>query len=966
MKKFFEDKENKISFCLFVITMLVAISPLISRYCINGHDLEYHLLRIESLKEGILIGKPFLKVNTLFFGGMGYASSMFYSDLFMYIPAILRVLGLSIGKSYHIYVGLIFILCYLSTYYCTYKMTGSKYMGSLAAVILTLCPYHMDDMLVRGACGEYMAFIFVPFVVYGVYNVLFESMDKPYIFGIGFAGLILSHPATLVLNVVFAIVAFVVFIKRLFADKKIIIRLIITTIVTVLITAFQWLPMLEQMINTKFYVSNDTIDMLDAAVDFSVIFTQVFPAAGILLLIIVIPRIFLSRADNPILVFVDLMLGMGMIFAIGTSNVMPWERVERFLRFIQFPWRLFIMTSTLLSMAGAIIIVLFAQKIIEGKMELALFVVTSLAIALALSHQNENATGYYDYANDYYSYKPYTANVIGGEWLPVAVTDREALVGLSDYMIDSEGNYLDFTRSRAVISGNIAGAEYVDVPFIYYKGYKAKLTEDNGSVRELTVSNEGTNGLCRVYTEGLNGELQVSYAGTSIIHVSAVVSLLTMIFCIGVLVYKRKNHKLLKVNSNLAVLAFLVVSLTSLSGCSSQDLQNVASSLEELNETVNGVSDFNDPDNVVGYLKEKDQKEEAEVEEPEEEINYISFNVSQEGYDKNGVAYAIKVDSENTPVEYEIVDLDAVEDVDFEIKNDMYDKLADEYIARLTVYYDNVDTKSGDKPLNKDELKVAVMQQADILLYLTYHPDGSKAESLKKLANRLAFLLYESSDIDLSDMALSYNCAAVLASSSKVLDDLDFGDDAKKQAIKLWDDAEGINTDDEIFDINRAWAAAELFKATGNKTYRTIVEAISGDVELIGVSFDDPGYYCVFAYLSANGSTSYDISSQMMNGFFEDINSRIKSKREDILIKAIDEDNLSQEELSTDFIDSITDDATIAMMANYISMSVEYTRYTQDRIIFLCGANPTGFNYFADENTNLYDPVLFALCSLCE
>ncbi len=103
IKTSLQKQENRITLIFFIVTMIVAISPLISRYCINGHDIEYHLLWIESLKEGILIGRPFLKVNTLFFGGAGYASSMFYSDLFMHIPALLRVFHVSIGKSFHIY-----------------------------------------------------------------------------------------------------------------------------------------------------------------------------------------------------------------------------------------------------------------------------------------------------------------------------------------------------------------------------------------------------------------------------------------------------------------------------------------------------------------------------------------------------------------------------------------------------------------------------------------------------------------------------------------------------------------------------------------------------------------------------------------------------------------------------------------------------------------------------------------------
>ena len=35
-------------------------------------------------------GAPFLRVNMLFFGGEGYASSMFYPDFLLYIPAVLH------------------------------------------------------------------------------------------------------------------------------------------------------------------------------------------------------------------------------------------------------------------------------------------------------------------------------------------------------------------------------------------------------------------------------------------------------------------------------------------------------------------------------------------------------------------------------------------------------------------------------------------------------------------------------------------------------------------------------------------------------------------------------------------------------------------------------------------------------------------------------------------------------------
>lgn len=542
MKKIIKNKQNQIALFLFLITMAIAISPLISRYCINGHDLEYHLLRIESLKEGILIGKPFLKVNTLFFGGAGYASSMFYPDLLIYIPALLRVCGLSIGVSYHIYVAIIFILTYASTYYCSLKISKSEYAASLAAILLTLCPYHMDDMLVRGACGEYMAFIFIPFVIYGVYNVLFENMDKPWVFALGFAGLILSHPATTILCVIFAFLSFLIYVRTFIKSPVLILKLVITTIVTMLLTAFQWIPMMEQMLSTKFGLSSGYVDMLDAAVDFSDIFTQKFPAMGFLLLVLIIPRGFISKKEHTILGYADAMSVIGILFAVGAANIWPWNRLERIFSIMQFPWRMFTIASVLMAMADAIILVIFTKEKIENKIEIVLCITLAVSAALAISHQAENAQGYYDYGYDYYSYAPYTANVIGGEWLPEAVTDRDLALELSNHVITSEGGELPFARERAEVTVEIdRSLEYVDVPFIYYKGYVAQITDSENNRKNLSVTGEGLNGMSRVYTDKMQGTLNVHYAGTVMTRIAEVISLICILGIVIIFVIRNRK-----------------------------------------------------------------------------------------------------------------------------------------------------------------------------------------------------------------------------------------------------------------------------------------------------------------------------------------------------------------------------------------------------------------------------------------
>lgn len=551
MKKLFANRDNQIVAILSVITVILAISPLISRYCINGHDLEYHLLRIEALKEDILIGHPFAKINTLFFGGAGYASSLFYSDFLLYIPALLRVFGVSINASYHIFAALCVILCFASTYYCTMKMSESKYAGLVAAILITLCPYHMDDIMVRSAVGEYMAFIFVPFVIYGIYNVLYEQMSKPWLFAIGFGTVLLSHTATLVMCVMFCAAAFLIKIKVFIKNPKIIVKLAIATVVTMMATSFLWMPMLEQFATGQF-PSFGGIDMLDAAVDFSVILSQEFPTVGIMLIVVAVLRVFVNKQGSRLIEFADWMFIAAVLFSIMATNLLPWDRLYSVFSFVQFPWRFFLMSSVLFAMADAIYVYGFVKQSaealgnIESKRVLWSAVISIVFAAmgvLAMVHQNENAQGYYDYSDDYYSYKPYTGSVIGGEWLPENVEVRERIAELSEVMTADSRDLLSFERSKGSVLAKIdTEYSYVDVPLIYYKGYKAQLTGDDSAVKSLRVTGEGDNGMCRVYLDNNTGWLKVYYGLTTIQAISIVLS---VIGCAAMIAYivicKRRN-----------------------------------------------------------------------------------------------------------------------------------------------------------------------------------------------------------------------------------------------------------------------------------------------------------------------------------------------------------------------------------------------------------------------------------------
>ena len=953
MKKLLKNRSNRITLLFFIITMVTAVSPLISRYCINGHDLEYHLLRIESLKEGILIGHPFMKVNTLFYGGAGYASTLFYSDLFMHIPALLRVLHVGIGKSFHIYTAMIFVLCYLSAFYCAFKMTKSKFAGTVAAILLTLCPYHIDDMLVRTACGENAAFIFLPFVIYGIYNVLFEDMDRPWIFGLGFAGLIVTHPATCILAFVFALFVFLINIRAFIRQPWLFAKICIVSALAVLVTSYQWLPMLEQFASAGFYVSKNWTDLLDSAVNFSTVASGAFPGMGFMLFALAIPRVFLSRKDYPILSYVDLMLVAAFAFAAGATNIMPWERVAAYFGFLQFPWRLFAISSVLLAMADAVIAKLFINRIEDGRrntaFEISLTLITIVMAGGAIAHQNANSMGYYDYSDDYYSHKPFTGGVIAGEGLPTTVTEPDKLIEQSDKMVYDDGTKADFTREKGSIISDIKpGHQYVDVPFIYYKGYRAYLTDAEGAVTKPEVTGEGTNGMCRVMLEGAGGRLAVSYGGTILQYVSLVVSHLFVILIFDLWYLKNKYRKKLKsraaaagANPGMIACLALIAAASLLSGCSVQ-IGNGGNKSD---------ARFTDPEDVIDYLKVKNN-----VPDDTEEIEaLVKVNFSQRGYDTEGKSYAVVIDERTGE---QVISLVSLEDAK---------ENTSEIIPVIPGFYGQLlreEVRSVREKYRTDSMQDRIMNATDALLCMEVFPQTATGYGVDELAVLLSDDLLDIPEDAADDIRDKYACSAVLAKAAYVIGNWERAQNATDLSEQYFKEAELMAGSGDEPVATRMWAAAELYRLTGLKTYRSVVDAIAMDTVPEGFTYEDPGFFGVFAYLMTENDTNRNVCNSMMDVAFSRSNELIKIPIEEQFYDTrLDDTTYTKDEKTARIM---LDEAELATMTDYVSVSVEYKDFVQDRLSFIFGANLSGVDFTGEDEALCDTPRLFVLAGQCQ
>ncbi len=514
------------------ITLITACLPLFTVNCIQGHDIDYHLLRIEALKTGILNGAPFLRVNMLFFGGEGYASSLFYPDFLLYIPASLRALGVGINLSYHIFVAFCLIAAFAVMYFSVLYISENRAAALISAIVYTLCQYHIDDIYTRSAVGEFTAFIFLPLIAAGLIDLTERDFKKPGLLIAGMAGTLLCHTLStvfaLIFCLIFAAVKYRVFVK----DPLRILKLMAAAIFTVTITAFYWLPVMEQMSCMEFKYADSVFDLGYEKLLMRQIFENSAGRMGIAVFILLLSSLLILHLHDDLVKTADIHAVIGMIFTLCTTGIFPWKRMERFLYSVQFPWRLFIMSSLLFAIAIGIYMV----RIPTLRGRAAVVITLSIMIVSAVLNINRTDEGYYSYSDDYYDEVRYTKTVIGGEWLPKAVTEREKLGNKANTAFDDKGEALPAERMGRSVTVSGINSAYVDVPFIYYPGYKAL----DASGMELSLSGAGMNGRVRVETPGID-TIRVFYGGTLLQRIADIISILAAILAAALLLLRKKK-----------------------------------------------------------------------------------------------------------------------------------------------------------------------------------------------------------------------------------------------------------------------------------------------------------------------------------------------------------------------------------------------------------------------------------------
>lgn len=567
-------KETTNKFKIGILLILVALFvsyPLYNDYLVYSHDINFNLVRMEGLKEAVGNFQIPARIHPIENNGYGYATSLLYPELFLYIPATFRLLNASMVFSFKIFLVFINIVAVFSMYFSVKNISKSTTAGILGAIIFAVANYRLENVFTRAAVGEALALAFWPIVIWGLYELLVGDKKKWYICTIGLTFVLQSHILSLVLVAMVCIALGIYFLKNVIKEKRYK-EIVVALVVTLLINMWFIIPFVEaysldlNVKNTevKAYpfdqytvIPAQLFNVFDTAYSINVskenekgMEKEMSYSLGILCtmgLIISAAYCIKNRNSKENLVrFIRMLIVLAFVFLIAATTIVPWKELQEQFGIIkmlcatmQFGWRFLGVVTVTITIAMSIIIGQYIDSKRENekdfvenyKIALVIGLIAFVSVSLFLgeySKQPKYITNTYELNYDMSGQ---------GEYF-IQGTDTRKLE--KDRYETSSSNIIINEKikngSRIEIGyTNEEGNGYIEVPLLYYPGYVAK--DEKG--RKLNIEC-GTNNVVRVkLTEIKNGKIIIDYKEKGIYIFANMISIVTIL---GLIYYIKKTN----------------------------------------------------------------------------------------------------------------------------------------------------------------------------------------------------------------------------------------------------------------------------------------------------------------------------------------------------------------------------------------------------------------------------------------
>jgi len=578
-------KENLFAICMLTASVLLSYYPYLTDYFSMGADIPYHWLRIEHLKEAFLCDQQFpVRIQPEWLYGHGYATSLFYSDLFLVFPALLRLIGFSLMSAYKIYVFAVMCGTAAIAYWSVKKCVENTYISVFAASLYVLAPYRIYNFYNRGAVGEYTAMMFYPLVLSAMYRLLFCYEKTPrqsyrhikISLILGLSGILQCHLLSCEMLVVCVILLCLIFAKYTFR-KETLEQLVYSAVSCLMMNCWFWLPMLYMMTKDTYLFNSIAEQSIQKSGTYMSGIMQIFPNMGaaqtgmyncepiqmgiaflliaVFFLVCVGYGVFVKR-EKMFATHVGKMYGFFCICVwvlwFASTKRFPWDLIAEIpilgvlANMLQFPTRIMALVTVFAMFMAAFGAKWLQQRYGEKIQKIVLVFLTVLGVGSAVYHVNdisyESTPIWLNNAENMG-----TVSVINGEYLFEGANPFDVSYGYHSPVAEEGLTYGSFEKNglsmQIEVSNNTSEERYLELPVFGYYGYVAKDVERD-DIKIALSEKKGAHGDLRIVIPGgYEGTVMIWYEGVPIFWVAELVSLIFMMSYIILLVTRRRGSE---------------------------------------------------------------------------------------------------------------------------------------------------------------------------------------------------------------------------------------------------------------------------------------------------------------------------------------------------------------------------------------------------------------------------------------
>ena len=502
------------------LALLIANSPAYKDTLNLAHDTYFHMARVENLASGLAGGQFPVRAGGYTYNGYGAITSVFYADLFLYPLALMRLMGASITYVMNVYMVAVSLVSAVTLYACARRMFGERWIAACAAILYTLAVYRATNAYTRCAVGEATAMAVLPLFILGLWEVVLGDSRRYATLSVGASCVFLCHMISTLICAGTAFLFCLIHVRRIVREKRMI-PLLKAVGLTALLCAFQLAPLLTyslQGIGAAELASDVSYSALAPAQLFAlgsgntlaprnIHLTRFSTEIGLPLLAGATLALYglTAKKDHGLKAYTaGLLLAGGVCFSFAATELFPWSYLSvltgGLTDYIQFSWRLLMMTVVLLSLAGGYGLTRFAGSRPDAAAMLALCVAALCTMpTLSREMRFDEYIAFGEGDNTAYTYREYTIPGSDVERTTERTVLMDGAVRMENYV--KEGT----TVTASVVA---EGDATLTFPLFGFDGYAAEVEG-----REMAVGLGENNRLTVHLPAGTEGTLRIWFAG---------------------------------------------------------------------------------------------------------------------------------------------------------------------------------------------------------------------------------------------------------------------------------------------------------------------------------------------------------------------------------------------------------------------------------------------------------------------